>query len=345
MIRQLILAFLALVLSVAVTIPALADKTDVVILTNGDKVTGEIKNLEAGQLEFSTDTMGTVFIEWRFIDDVISSKYQTLETTAGDRYLGRLQKPQEGEGILLVTSAGELELDPSEVVAAWPVEATVWDKMNLDLSAGIDYAKSTEITNLTFTGNFSYMTENRLFEATGSSYITRQGEDSEDEQTRQTLNAMYQYFLPNLKFRTYMAGLESNEALGVDLRIYAGGGVGQYFTKTNRTWFTGMAGLMLSQENPDEADSELNLEAVGALRHRYFHYAHPKRTWDNQLTVYPSLTDFGRWRAEANSTFKLEIVSDLYWSLQAYLSYDSDPLSEDAETTDYGVTSSLGWSY
>ncbi|WP_191621440.1 DUF481 domain-containing protein [Marinihelvus fidelis] len=334
-----------LVLLLVGPVAAIADKTDVVILSNGDKITGEIKSLEAGQLEFKTDTMGTVYIEWRFIDDIISSKYQTVETTTGERYLGRMQKPEEGEGISLVTANGTLELQPSEVVAAWPVEATVWDKMNIDLSAGIDYAKSTEITNLNFAGSFSYLTENRLLEANGSSYVTRQGSDDVDEQTKQSLTVAYQYFLPSLRFRTYMAGLESNEALGVDLRIYAGGAIGQYFTKTNRTWFTGQAGLVVSQENPKDAESELSVEAVGGLRHRYFRYAHPKRSWDTQLLVYPSLTDFGRWRADFTSTFKLEIVSDLYWSMQAYLNYDSDPLSQDAETTDYGLTSSVGWTY
>ena len=44
-----------------------AQKTDIVILENGDRITGEIKRLEAGLLNFSTDTMGTVNIEWRFI--------------------------------------------------------------------------------------------------------------------------------------------------------------------------------------------------------------------------------------------------------------------------------------
>lgn len=39
------------------------EKTDIVILKNGDRVTGEIKNLEAGLLELKTDTMGTVYIQ------------------------------------------------------------------------------------------------------------------------------------------------------------------------------------------------------------------------------------------------------------------------------------------
>ena len=41
-----------------------APKTDVVVLENGDRVTGEIKGLEHNRLRLSTDHMGTIYIEW-----------------------------------------------------------------------------------------------------------------------------------------------------------------------------------------------------------------------------------------------------------------------------------------
>ena len=44
------------------------DKTDVVILKNGDHVSGEIKSLERGKLSLSTDSMGTVKIEWEDVE-------------------------------------------------------------------------------------------------------------------------------------------------------------------------------------------------------------------------------------------------------------------------------------
>jgi hypothetical protein len=322
---------------------AMADKTDVVILHNGDRVTGEIKKLEAGLLQFSTDTMGTVNIEWRFIAEIESEKYQTVETTDGQRWLGRLQKPEEGEGLILETSRGPMDIDPANIVAAWPVEATFWDKLNLDLSAGIDYAKSTKITNTNFAGDFSYQTESRLFQSALRSYITQQ--DQGDDQKRNSLNGTYQYFLPNLKFRTIMAGLESNEALGLDLRVYGGAGVGKYFRKTNNVWFSGTVGLSATQENPVNAPSQTNLEAVGDLRYQYFRFASPKRSLDSQLTVYPSLTDGGRWRSDFRTTFRFEMIEDLFWALETYANYDSAPLSEGAEKLDYGITSSVGWSY
>ena len=39
-------------------------KTDVVYMNNGVRVTGEIKSLLRGRLEFKTDHMGTLLIDW-----------------------------------------------------------------------------------------------------------------------------------------------------------------------------------------------------------------------------------------------------------------------------------------
>jgi hypothetical protein len=127
---------------------AKAAKTDIIILKNGDRVTGEIKTLEAGLLEFKTDTMGTVGIEWRFISEIISSKSQSVETTNGQRLLGSLQKPESGDHLVIETARGPIDLPPHEVVSVWPVEAGFKEKMDLDFGAGVDYSKSTDIANL-----------------------------------------------------------------------------------------------------------------------------------------------------------------------------------------------------
>ena len=44
---------------------------------------------------------------------------------------------------------------------------------------------------------------------------------------------------------------------------------------------------------------------------------------------------------------KLELVEDLFWALEFWGNYDSDPVSTDvnAEKLDYGITTSIGWSY
>ena len=325
--------------------PAWADKSDVVILKNGDKLTGEIEKLEAGLLEFSTDTMGTVHIEWRFIAQVISSTSQVVETIDGRRLLGSLKKPESGDAIIISSARGPVSVDPEQAVAVWPVAATLVDRMDLDLGLGIDYAKATDITDLNLSSDFHLLTTDRLTEASLRIDVTRQRGDDEDEQKRTEIRVSHQYLLAKQRFRAYFAGAEGNEALGVDLRLYAGAGLGKYFVKTNNRWLTLAAGLVATQENPEQENSETNIEGVGNVRFRYFRYADPERNFDTSLSVYPSLTNSGRWRADLRSTFKLEFIDDLYWSLEAYATHDSDPLTEGAETTDYGITSAVGYSF
>ena len=54
----------AILVFLCLSLAAQAAKTDIVVLINGNDVTGEIKSLEFGELRYSTDSMGTVSIEW-----------------------------------------------------------------------------------------------------------------------------------------------------------------------------------------------------------------------------------------------------------------------------------------
>jgi hypothetical protein len=322
---------------------ALAEKTDIIVLKNGDRITGEIKNLEAGLLEYKTDTMGTVNIEWRFISEVISETNHSVEITDGERVLGTLQKPEGDEHILVGTVDGPVEVQADEVVSVWPVEATFVDRMDLDVSFGLDYKKATDISNLNAALDFRARGDERLTEASFRTDITRQS--GVNDQTRWELDAFHEYLLPDQRFRNWFGKLESNDATGVDLRTSGGGAFGKYLRKTNKTWFTVSVGLQAIQENPQGADSETNIEAVGSLRYRYFRYADPERSFDTTFNVFPSLTESGRVRAGIRSTFKLELVEDLFWSFELWATHDNEPLSINVENTDYGFITSVGWSY
>lgn len=320
------------------------EKTDIVVLKNGDRITGEVKNLEAGLLEFKTDFMGTVHIEWRFISELISDKNLAVESTDGTRWLGRLQKPEVGEQIVVNTDQGPVDLLPGDIVAVWPVAATFLDKINLSTSLGFDYSKATDITNFNLSIDFEHRNEQRLTEASMRSNITRQREGN--DQNRQDIRFSQNYLRPEQRFRTWSLGLESNDALGVDLRLYGGGALGKYFVHTNNKVFYISGGLLATQENAQGGISETHLEAQGNIRYQFFRYASPERSWDTTFSIYPSITDFGRVRTNLRSTFKLEFFNDLFWSMEFYATSDNKPLNgNEAENLDYGIVTALGWSY
>ena len=78
-----------------------AEKIDVVVLINGDDVTAEIKSLEFSDLRYSTDSMGTVDIEWEDIVSLTSNQSLQIETATGTLYFGNLVTAS-GEGMIAV---------------------------------------------------------------------------------------------------------------------------------------------------------------------------------------------------------------------------------------------------
>ena len=66
------------------------------------------------------------------------------------------------------------------------------------------------------------------------------------------------------------------------------------------------------------------------------------------ITVFPSLTESGRYRAEFRFRYEQEIVTDFIIALSGWYSYDSRAPVGSAGTVsqdDYGLVTSLGWEF
>jgi hypothetical protein len=59
----------------------------------------------------------------------------------------------------------------------------------------------------------------------------------------------------------------------------------------------------------------------------------------------PNLTDRGRVRLNYSIMVKQEIFSDFFWSLSFYINYDNRPPDANSATTDWSVTTGLGYSF
>ena len=115
--------FLCLFLLLAFSTSALAEKTDIVVLKNGDKITGEVKGMLRGKLQFSTDSMGTVNIEWADIEAVISDTGQSVELANGQRFFGPLQKSNNSDMVSIETEQGTVGVGNMDIVTMYPVES------------------------------------------------------------------------------------------------------------------------------------------------------------------------------------------------------------------------------
>src|SRR3982750_3261284 len=77
-----------------------AQKTDSVSIRNGDRITGEVKSLSRGLLKYSTDDLGTVYIEWDKVDRISTTRVLEVHLLSGRKFYGPLGHGPVGTAVL-----------------------------------------------------------------------------------------------------------------------------------------------------------------------------------------------------------------------------------------------------
>lgn len=113
-----------LLVLLSVARPAWAQRTDVVVLVNGDRITGEIVKLDRGQLQFKTDNEGTIYVEWDKVIGVDAARQFEVATSDGRRFLGGLQRA--ADGFIQITGASAGLLSIPDVTRIAPIGASFW---------------------------------------------------------------------------------------------------------------------------------------------------------------------------------------------------------------------------
>jgi len=320
------------------------ERTDVVWLKNGDRVTGEIKELERGKLRVKTDSMGDVYIEWGDIATFNSVFAFQFELLTGQRFTGSVSNESGAQTITMTTAQQKIELELDSVVRISQIESSFWQRLHGSLSFGYNFTKASDVaqTNLSF--SIDNRTEIRKHSLSGSAILT----SDQASQSTQSSNLSFDTtrFRSNRWFNLYVAALESNDELGLDLRSSIGAGIGRFLHQTDHSEFALVGGALATYEQlQGQASSQENLEGLLGLGYSRFLYDDPMIDLNVSLLAYPSFTTSGRVRAQLDINLRWELIKDLYWDLTYYNTYDSDPPSGSLSTNDYGVVTSLGWSY
>jgi len=320
------------------------DKSDVIRLENGDRITGEIKQLEQGKLRVSTDTMGTVQVDWDDIASLTSDYRFEFEISDGTRFYGALEVGADPALLIVSTHDEPLLLAITQVVRITQIEDSFWDRLTGTLSVGYNFTKASGVSQFSLSTSATYRTQHRSVVVNASSTVTS---DQADETTqREDLNTRVTHFWRNRWFNTWLAGAERNDELGLDLRLSVGGGVGRHINQTSISDLSLLGGLILTRESlsGDQASQE-SVEGLLGLGYNRYIFSDPNVNISTQLQVYPSFTDWGRVRAQLDARVRYELINNLFLDLTLYDSYDSTPSLGAESTNDYGIVTSLGWSY
>jgi hypothetical protein len=325
--------------------PALAQgKTDVATLGNGDRITGEIKALDRGRLEFSTDDAGTLYFEWeKLLKLVATSRVFEVVTRDGRRFVGTLSAAADRS--IAVSGAGDpVPLPMTEVTLITPIGRSFWNKLDGSIDAGFSYTRSSGVAQLNLNWDTVYRRPAFAGRLTASVTQTRQ-EGDQDDDDRATVEGSYLRYPWQRWFVVVGTKFENNKSLGLELRSQVSTALGPRLINSNRGVVTLGAGVGVNDERGVDVEDTRNIEGLLTFRGSYYTYDRPKTTLDLSVEYYPSLSNLGRQRLQLDTSAKRELWKDLIVSVSLYNTFDSRPPNPAADTNDFGMVLSIGWTY
>jgi hypothetical protein len=318
-------------------------RTDVVTLANGDRVTGEVIRLERGRLEFKTDDIGTIYVEWDKVAGLEAPWQFEVGTTDGSRYLGTIARGLP-RTLTVAGPGATVSLPMGAVTLITPIGQSLWKRLDGSIDVGFSYTRSSDIAQL----NLNSETIHRRARSDArlrASLTATQQKASGSRDDRAAVDASYIRYLGAPWFASAAARLETNESLGIRLRSQVGGAFGPRLVNTNRAQAIVGAGVVVNDERAVDAEDTRNVEALLLVQASYFTYDRPKTNLDLALQYFPSLSNTGRHRLQLDAAAKREVWKDFFLALNVFDTYDSRPPNPAFDTNDVGVVLSVGWSY
>jgi len=318
-------------------------KTDTVYLYNGDRITGEIKRLEYGVLFLKTDGLGTLKIEFDRIKTFYSKDQFTIQIANGLRFFGSIDTSGTPGYVNLKVNTFTIPEPISELVEIYPVKNAFWKRLDGAVDLGYSYTKASTISQLNFSGNIDYRVQKSFTQVKASAILTDQ--QDRDRIRNQDYSLGYSHFFKNNWFATSFAGMQQNTELGTIYRYYGGLGFGNDLVHNNFNVLSGVIGLLVSTEKSESDSIIQSLEGVMQWNYRIFKFNNPEIDVTSYLNAFPSFTSVGRYRLEFQIKAMIEIFNDFYFGLTLWDNFDSKPVDKNAVTNDWGVTTSIGYSW
>jgi len=341
--------FLFIFIFCAATLLHSREKTDVLVMTNGDRMTCEVKGLDAGVLYVSFDYIdGTASVDWSKVASLESNQLFVVKTQAGDVYTGRLKTPETSDNrpvkIQVASPQQEETLDHSQIVSMIATSDRFWQRFNGDVGLGVIYSRGNQSTQYSLSSNTAYVRERwTALAGFNSSLSSATGVNAS---TRNSVNLGARHLLPwnNWFYAGVGAFLQSTEQ-GISLQSTIGGGVGRYLKNSNRTSISVIVGPAWQNTEYKTSSLAQSQNLVAALINgevQFFKFS--KTNFTLTAVLLPALSDPGRVRFNTNASYYIKIFSNLKWNVSFYGNWDNRPPAG-LSGSDYGTSSGLSWTF
>jgi hypothetical protein len=327
------------------------EKSDVLVMRNGDRLTCEIKSLDSNTLSISLDyAAGTISINWGKVDHIESEQLFLVKTENGLVYSGSLSTPASPGARptkieVLEASTGKVELDRTHVIHMEETDLSFWRRFSGQIGLSSIYNKGNQSVQYDLAADAAYPRErwsaavsyNSSFSSnTGSSSVTR----NESELSAQRLLHWKNWYYAGLA-----DFLQSSEQ-GIQLQSTFGGGIGRYLKNTNNTIISVYGGVAWQnvayhQHLVPTANQQITSTLiVGEMKLFRF----DKTNLNLTALVLPALSNPGRVHTTLNAVYHIKLWGNFTWNFSFYGNWDNQPLPG-FSGSDYGSSSGITYRF
>ena len=346
--KSLVRLFLLLIVSV-LCIQSIAAKRndDVVILKNGDRITGEIKGLSRGELRFKASYMAeAVRLDWARVERLESKDQYQILLTNGELHTDSLQLIAANSGhdnFFIGATQGTLKVNQLDVIRIAPVEKEFLTQLEGSVDFGFSYTSGNDQYDLELVATATYRRGNNSMTGRIDSLFSGQTEGSSSARNQFTFD--YRRQVSPKWFVGGVVDVLRSDQQSLDRRLTFGGLVGRNIKQNESTRLSVFAGLAATREKYSTTLSQpsgTNADAFAGVDLIRFRFT----TTDisTRFIIFPSLTTPGRMRMQATSDMRIKIAKDLYWGFHVYENFDSQPPVR-ADKNDLGISTSIGWKF
>jgi len=327
------------------------EKSDVIVMNNGDRLTCEIKGLDSGVLYVKLDyILGTSSVQWSKVHHLESRQLFIVKTESGSIYTGMLSSsgdPSDRPMKIEVATGSETKvaIDRTQVVKMDQTSENFLQRFNGDVNFGVSYAKGNQATQFSLNSDVQYPRERWSAELSYSSTLA--DSTGNTAATRNQVTYSGQQLLPwnNWYYKGLGMFLQSSTQ-DVDLQTTLGGGIGRYLKNTNNAQIALLGGLAWQNTAYHATTQPLGTQnvaaAVVAANVRLFRFN--KTNLNISVIVLPALSQPGRTFFSTNASYYIKLRSNLTWNISFYGNWDTRPPAY-FSGSDYGTSSGLGWTF
>jgi Protein of unknown function, DUF481 len=343
---------LALLIAILFTTPLFArTKTDVIVMRNGDRFTGEIKGLDAGVLYVGLDYMlGTVSIQWSKVDHVESQQLFLVKAEDGSVYSGTLKSTETAEGRpikleILEAPEKSIAVEQTKVIQLTQTSDKFWQRFNGKLNSGFSYTKGNQSTQYSLGTDIEYPRERWAASATFNSVLASSQGSTTTTRNDLSLDAL-RFLRWNNWFYSGIGNFLQSSTQNIDVQTNISGGVGRYLKNTNRAQVSvigGMAWQNTKYSQSTTPQTSLNVAAAMVGTHVEF-FRFKKTNLVVDAFAFPAVSQPGRVNLNVNATYYLKIFGEIDWNISFYGNWDNQP-PMNFSGSDYGTSSGLTYTW